>query len=79
MEQSQINSVQERTILAKKRQLGELERSILSRVGKAQIKSLTVKIKSERNGGDCWFFVEVSLLMTRMQIWHELNCLNHEK
>ena len=49
MEQSQINSVQGRTILAKKRQLGSWK-DVFYRDGKAQIKSLIVKIKSELNG-----------------------------
>lgn len=49
LEQSQINSVQGRTILAKKRQLGSWK-DVFYRDGKAQIKSLIVKIKSELNG-----------------------------
>ena len=49
LEQSQINSVQGRTILAKKRQLGDWK-NVFYRDGKAQIKSLIVKIKSELNG-----------------------------
>ena len=48
MEQSQINSAQGRTILAKKRQLGDWK-SVFYRDAKAQIKSLIVKIKSELN------------------------------
>lgn len=49
LEQSQINSVQGRTILAKKRQLGDWK-NVFYRDGKAQSKSLIVKIKSELNG-----------------------------
>ena len=49
LEQSQINSLQGRTILAKKRQLGAWK-TVFYRDGKAQIKSLIVKIKSELNG-----------------------------
>ena len=49
LEQSQINCVQGRTILAKKRQLG-VWKNVFYRDGKAQIKSLIVKIKSELNG-----------------------------
>ena len=49
LEQSQINSVQGRTILAKKRQLGDWK-NVFYRDGRAQIKSLIVKIKSELNG-----------------------------
>lgn len=49
LEQSQMNSVQGRTILAKKRQLGDWK-NVYYRDGKAQIKSLIVKIKSELNG-----------------------------
>ncbi|WP_346690395.1 GTPase [uncultured Cloacibacillus sp.] len=49
LEQSQINSVQGRMILAKKRQLGDWK-NIFYRDGKAQIKSLIAKIKSELNG-----------------------------
>ena len=49
LEQSRINSVQGRTILAKKRQLDDWK-NIFYRDGKAQIKSLIVKIKSELNG-----------------------------
>lgn len=49
LEQSRINSVQGRTILAKKRQLGDWK-NVFYRDGKAQIKSLIVKIKSELNG-----------------------------
>lgn len=48
LEQSQINSAQGRTILAKKRQLGDWK-SVFYRDAKAQIKSLIVKIKSELN------------------------------
>lgn len=49
LEQSQVNSVQGRTILAKKRQLGDWK-DVFYRDAKAQIKSLIVKIKSELNG-----------------------------
>lgn len=49
LEQSQVNSVQGRTILAKKRQLGDWKEAFY-RDGKAQIKSLLVNIKSELNG-----------------------------
>lgn len=49
LEQSQVNSVQGRTILAKKRQLGDWK-NVFYRDGKAQIKSLIVKIRSELNG-----------------------------
>ena len=49
LEQSQMNSVQGRTILAKKRQL-ENWKSVFYRDGKTQIKSLIVRIKSELNG-----------------------------
>lgn len=49
LEQSQINSIQGRTILAKKRQLGEWK-SLFQRDGMAQIQSLIVKIRSELNG-----------------------------
>ncbi len=48
LEQSQVNSVQGRTILAKKRQLGDWK-NVFYRDGKAQIKSLVTKIKSELN------------------------------
>ena len=48
LDQSQINSVQGRTILAKKRQLGEWK-VLFHRDGKAQIQSLIVKIRSELN------------------------------
>ena len=49
LEQSQINSVQGRTILAKKRQLYDWK-MVFYRDSKAQIKSLIVKIKSDLNG-----------------------------
>ncbi len=49
LEQSRINSVQGRTILAKKRQLGSWK-DLFYRDGKAQIHSLIIKIKSELNG-----------------------------
>ncbi len=49
LEQSQVNSVQGRTILAKKRQLGDWKDAFY-RDGKAQIKSLIVNVKSELNG-----------------------------
>lgn len=49
LEQSQINSIQGRTILAKKRQLEKWEDSFI-RDGKSQIKSLIENIKSDLNG-----------------------------
>lgn len=49
LEQSQLNSVQGRTILAKKRQLEDWKNKFY-RDGNAQIKSLIIKIKSELNG-----------------------------
>jgi len=48
LDQSQINSIQGRTILAKKRQLGEWK-VLFQRDGKSQIQSLIVKIRSELN------------------------------
>lgn len=48
LEQSQMNSVQGRTILAKKRQLEDWK-NIFYRDGKNRIQSLIVKIKSELN------------------------------
>lgn len=48
LEQSQINSVQGRTILAKKRQLADWE-NVFYRDAKSQIESLIIKIKSELN------------------------------
>ncbi len=48
LEQSQLNSIQGRTLLAKKRQLGEW-RSLFQRDGIAQIQSLVLKIHSELN------------------------------
>lgn len=49
LEQSQINSLQGRTILEKKRLLGDWK-TVFYRDGKMQIKSLIVKINSELNG-----------------------------
>lgn len=49
LEQSRVNSVQGRTILAKRRQLGDWQ-DLFYRDGKKQIQSLMVKIKSELNG-----------------------------
>ena len=49
LEQSQLNSVQGRTILSKKRQL-EGWKNKFNRDGNAQIQSLIVKIRSELNG-----------------------------
>lgn len=54
LEQSQINSVQGRAILAKKRQLGNWEK-VFYRDGKAQIHSLIMKIRSELNGEIAYF------------------------
>lgn len=48
LEQSQINSVQGRTILAKKRQLADWK-NVFYRDAKSQIESLIIKIKSELN------------------------------
>ncbi len=49
LEQSQINSVQGRTILAKKRQLSDWK-NVFYRDAKSQIESLIIKINSELNG-----------------------------
>ncbi len=49
LEQSQINSVQGRTILAKKRQLSDWK-NVFYRDAQSQIESLIIKIKSELNG-----------------------------
>lgn len=49
LEQSQVNSVQGRTILAKKRKLNEWK-NLFYQDGKSQIQSLIVNIKSELNG-----------------------------
>ena len=49
LEQSQLNSIQGRTILAKRRQLEEWKK-VFYRDGKAQIQSLIVKIRSDLNG-----------------------------
>ncbi|MCI5596248.1 MAG: 50S ribosome-binding GTPase [Lachnospiraceae bacterium] len=49
LEQSQVNSVQGRTILTKKRQFDDWKNHFY-RDGKSQIKSLIVNIKSELNG-----------------------------
>lgn len=48
LEQSQINSVQGRTILAKKRQLADWK-TVFYRDAKSQIESLIIKIKGELN------------------------------
>ena len=49
LEQSQVNSVQGRTIISKKRQLADWK-DVFYRVAKTQIKALIIKIKSELNG-----------------------------
>lgn len=71
LEQSQINGVQGRTILLKKRQLGDWKK-VFYRDGKVQIKSLIVKIKSELNGEIAAFAEEHFEDKNAGKAWNEL-------
>ena len=71
LEQSQVNSVQGRTILAKRKQLSEWK-DVFYRDEKGEIKSLIVRIKSELNGEIASFAEEHFDDKNADKAWNEL-------